>query len=144
MPESLAGSIGFLLNRNALLIRDRVSQVLKPLGLSPRELGLLRILDSEGPLTQHELGQKHQIDRTTTVQLIDELEKRDLVIRCANPNDRRSYLLYLTPRGKKTLNKGMKLAEKEQNDFLKPLADSERDLLRSTLLQLLNYHYSNK
>lgn len=143
VPEGLSESVGFLLNRNAAIIRERVSLILLPLGLSPRDLGLLRILQTDGPLTQNELGQKHGIDRTTTVQLIDALEKKELVIRCENPSDRRSNLIYLTPRGKKTLAQALKLAEKEQAEFLSPLADQDRKSLQAVLLQLLNHHYSS-
>lgn len=144
IPSVLAESVGFLLNRNAILIRDKVTTALKPLGLSPREVGLMRILESEGPLSQQDLGKRHNVDRSTTVQLVDALEARELVIRCSNPDDRRSYLLYLTPRGKKTLVKALKIAEKEQAEFLVPLNDNERKTLQSTLLKLLSHHYGRK
>lgn len=142
IPAVLSQSIGFLLNRNAIIIRDKVTTSLKPLGLSAREVGLMRILESEGPLTQHELGKRHNVDRSTTVQLVDALETRELVIRCTNPDDRRSNLLYLTPRGKKTLVKAVKLAEKEQAEFLTPLSDSDQETLRAVLFKLLNHHYT--
>ncbi len=142
VPESLSHSIGFLLNFNGRIIRERLEHVLEPLNLSLRELGLMRILESEGPLSQHVLGRRHNVDRTTTVQIIDELESRQLVIRSQNLEDRRSNLLFLTPRGRKTLSRALKLVNKEQSVFLSGLEPEESEALRSILLKLLSYHLS--
>jgi MarR family transcriptional regulator, lower aerobic nicotinate degradation pathway regulator len=142
VPESLANSIGYLLNFNGHLIRERLERVLSPLKLSLRELGVLRIIDSEGPLSQQMLGRRHNIDRTTTVQVIDQLEARQLVVRSQNVEDRRSNLLFLTPRGRKTLYRAVKLVGKEQDSFLSPLAEEERKALFSLLLRLLSSHLS--
>jgi MarR family transcriptional regulator, lower aerobic nicotinate degradation pathway regulator len=140
VPESLANSIGYLLNFNGHIIRERLEHVLEPLKLSLRELGVLRILESEGPLSQHVLGRRHNIDRTTTVQVIDQLEARQLVLRSQNVEDRRSNLLFLTPRGRKTLSRALKLVSKEQNAFLSPLSEDERKSLFRILVQLLSHH----
>jgi DNA-binding MarR family transcriptional regulator len=102
IPISLANSAGFLLNRAAQIILDVNEQALVPLKLSPRDVGMLRVIASEGPLSQQAIGKKHNIDRTTVVQIIDSLESRDLVTRVTNQSDRRSNSLYITPRGKKT------------------------------------------
>jgi DNA-binding MarR family transcriptional regulator len=140
VPESLSHSIGYLLNVNGMLIRERFEKVLEPLNLTLRELGVLRILESEGPLSQHVLGRRHNIDRTTTVQVIDQLEERQLVLRSQNIEDRRSNLLFLTPRGRKTLMRALKLVNKEQAAFLSPLADKDQEDLFRILLQLLSHH----
>ncbi len=140
VPESLSHSIGFLLNFNGRIIRGRLEEALKPLHLSLRELGLMRIIESEGPLSQHVLGRRHNVDRTTTVQIIDQLESRQLVIRSQNLEDRRSNLLFLTPRGRKTLSRALKLVNKEQGSFMSGLDENERELLRVLLLKLLSFH----
>src|SRR5271163_1077455 len=89
VPECLSQAAGFLLNRTARIIRDRVTHALLPLRLSPRDVGMLRILAEEGPLSQQALGKKHNIDRTTVVQIVDEMEGRQLMIRVTNVEDRR-------------------------------------------------------
>lgn len=143
IPESLAYSIGYLLNFNGRIIRERLEEVLKPLNLSLRELGVMRILESEGPLSQHVLARRHNIDRTTTVQIIDQLEERQLVLRSTNQADRRSNLLFLTPRGRKTLSRALKLVNKEQSAFLQVLDENEKADLFGVLHKLLSYHLTN-
>jgi DNA-binding MarR family transcriptional regulator len=144
IPESLADSAGFLFNRTAHILTEMNEKALAPLKLSPRELGLLRILASEGPLSQHAIGKKHNVDRTTIVQIVDALEARDLLNRVTNEADRRSNLLYLTPRGKKTLTQAVKLYERQQEKFLAPLQPEDWAHVKACMTKLINYHLSNR
>ena len=68
------------------------------------------------------------------------IDERGGHARVANTADRRSNLLYLTKRGKKTLAQGVKLAKKEQAKFLAPLPASEWEALRLTLTKLIEHH----
>ena len=72
---------------------------LEPLGLSPRAWGVLSTLAESGPLTQIELATTMSIDRTAMVYLLDELEAQTLVERVRSPQDRRAFLIHLTPSG---------------------------------------------
>jgi len=140
IPDSLADNAGFLLNRAGKIIHDMNEETLKPLKLSPRDLGLLRIIAEEGPLSQQAIGQKHSIDRTTIVSILDQLEKRDLVTRISNQADRRVNLLYITPRGKKTVAQAVRLVERQQEQFLAPLKGDEWQLLKQALTTLIMHH----
>jgi DNA-binding MarR family transcriptional regulator len=140
VPKSLSDSAGFLLNRAARIIREMNTAALAPLGLSVRELGLLRIIASDGPLSQQVLGEKHNTDRTTIVELIDLLEKRELVQRIVNTKDRRAYLIYLTPKGKRVLAKALKLTQKQQEKFLAALNESEWLTLKQMLVRLISHN----
>jgi len=144
IPPALIDSPGFLLNRSARIIRDMNNTVLKPLGLSVRDLGLLRVIGSEGPLTQQELSSKHKTDRTTIVEVIDGLEERKLVVRSTNVKDRRSYLLTITPRGAKLLAAANKMTDKEKRNFLQALNDDEWQNLRALLTRIIIFHESRE
>ena len=78
---------------------------LEPLGLSPRAWGVLSTLAESGPLTQIELATTMSIDRTAMVYLIDELEAQTLVERVRSPQDRRAFLIHLTPSGRRAQRK---------------------------------------
>ena len=73
---------------------------LEPLGLSPRAWGVLSTLAESGPLTQIELATTMAIDRTAMVYLLDDLEQRKLVERVRSPQDRRAFMIHLTPAGR--------------------------------------------
>jgi DNA-binding MarR family transcriptional regulator len=140
VPSSLANSAGFLLGRAARIVREMTETALEPLQLSPRELGVMRIIEDEGPLSQHALGKRHNLDRTTVVQVIDGLAKREFLTRIANEQDRRSNLLFLTTRGKKTLAAANKITTKLQTSFLSPLDDAEWQSLKAILIKLIEHH----
>jgi len=140
LVPGLAHSAGFLINRSGRIIRERVTAALEPLSLTPQDLGILRILDARGPLSQHALSTTHSIDRTTMVHLIDGLERRDFVVRMRNTLDRRSHLVYLTPRGRKTLARAIKITQKVQDEFLAPLSGEEWESMRLSLIKLLSHN----
>src|SRR5215472_10623802 len=73
---------------------------LEPLGLSPRAWGVLSTLAESGSLTQIELATTMAIDRTAMVYLLDDLEQLSLVERVRSTQDRRAFLIHLTPEGR--------------------------------------------
>jgi len=137
VPEVLADSVGFLLSRAGKRIRDRQELALRKTGITPQELGLLRIIDGEAAMTQQQLSLRYDVDRTTMVQLIDGLEHKKLVTRVRDTYDRRCYRLHITGAGKKVLAQGKKLIAQEQQSFLAGISESEWKTLKSVLVKLL-------
>ncbi len=99
---------------------------LEPLGLSPRAWGVLSTLAESGPLTQIELATTMSIDRTAMVYLIDELEAQTLVERVRSPQDRRAFLIHLTPRGRRAQRKAATALAGAADTLLTPLDAAER------------------
>jgi len=93
-------SIGFLLFKAYQRAWAIMREEIEPYDLTPPQFGLLAFLWQEDGLTQAELSEKGQIDRTTLGGLVDRLEKIALVERRRHPQDRRAYKIHLTERGK--------------------------------------------
>jgi DNA-binding MarR family transcriptional regulator len=93
-------SIGFLLSkayqRAWAILREEIEQY----DLTPPQFALLAFLWQQDGLTQVELSEKGQIDRSTIGGLIDRLERVGLLERRQHPQDRRAHLIYLTEQGK--------------------------------------------
>ena len=68
-------------------------------GLSPSLTSALATLDSHGPLTPSELASRERVQRPTATRLVARLEELGVVQRAADPQDRRSSLLSVTPEG---------------------------------------------
>jgi DNA-binding MarR family transcriptional regulator len=141
MSETLTGRSGFLLAKAAQKIRDAYDEGLKSLSMNARHAGILTILDEKGSLAQNELGKCAYIDRTTIVALIDDLEKLGLVERQEHPTDRRSHVIYMTPKGKELMPQIAKKAKDEEKIFLGPLTASEQKSLILLLRKLVFHHY---
>jgi DNA-binding MarR family transcriptional regulator len=97
---NINNSIGFLLSKAYQRAWAIMREEIETYDLTPPQFGLLAFLWQEDGLTQVELSERGQIDRTTIGGLIDRLVKLGLVERRQHPKDRRAYKIYLTERGK--------------------------------------------
>src|SRR3954470_9269327 len=67
--------------------------------LSPSQGAALATVERHGPLTPSELATRERVQRPTITRVLDRLEETGLVMRAADPADRRSSLVTLTPAG---------------------------------------------
>ncbi len=137
VAAALRGRIGHLLARLHFVSRDYADEVLAPLGLVIRQFVALTLLGAEGPLSQQALGDRIACDRTTMVELMDELEQRGLTTRKRNPADRRAYAIELTEEGRRTLAQAEERLTQAEEILYAPLTHDEREQLRQLLLRLL-------
>ncbi len=133
---ALSRHTGFLINRIAIEARKQFTARLESLDLNLRMWGVLNVLDVEGEITQHALGNGVGIDPSSMVATIDELEAKGLVQRGRHPSDRRAHALRLTELGRETLARGRDLARGAQNELLAPLSAAERKQLHELLLRV--------
>ncbi|MBI9034481.1 MAG: MarR family transcriptional regulator [Bacteroidales bacterium] len=71
---------------------------------------LLSLWNKDGQC-QYELANCQGKDRASITRLIDNIEKRNLVLRVPSPTDRRHKLIYLTTKGNQLKNSTNKIAE---------------------------------
>lgn len=106
------------------------------MGLTVQMCGVLIRL-GEGPLSQHTLGEELGIDRTTVVELIDDLERKGVVERRRNPVDRRSYLLTLTAKGRTFQKRAAQVFDGAADDLFAPLSAAERGKMAGMLRRII-------
>jgi len=90
-----------------------------------------------GPISQHDLGDQLVIDRTTMVELIDDLEKQGAVLRRRNPADRRSYALSLTAKGKTLQKRAAQAFDAVTDEVFASLKPAERNALGDMLRRII-------
>src|SRR6476620_3629342 len=95
-------SLFHLIKHAQLALGEITGRALEPLGITGRELAVLVARDAHEPLSQQEAAGRLGVDRTTMVDLVDSLERKELVERRPDPSDRRRTIVQLTPRGKRT------------------------------------------
>jgi len=84
-------------------VTSRVIRHLDDDGLTVSQFGVLEALFHLGPLSQRELAQKILKSGGNVTMVIDNLEKRQLVKREREAEDRRLYRITLTPAGRKLI-----------------------------------------
>lgn len=136
VPPSLANRPGALLVIAARTGQDLARRRLSPMGLSVQLCGVLNLL-ALGAISQQALGDQLGIDRTTMVELIDQLEQQGVVVRRRNPSDRRSYALSLTPRGRSVQKRAARAFEAAADDFFGPLRPAEQQALTDMLQRII-------
>jgi DNA-binding MarR family transcriptional regulator len=90
----LAVRLRLAITRTSRRLRQEAGQ-----GLSPSLTSALASIDTHGPLTPSELAKRERVQRPTATRLVARLETLGVVQRAADPEDRRSSLLSVTPEG---------------------------------------------
>lgn len=85
-------------------INNRLNRHHAEADLTVTQFGVLEALLHLGPLNQKALGEKLLKSGGNITMVIDNLEKSGLVERQQNPEDRRSMLIHLTPKGKEFIS----------------------------------------
>ena len=133
-PPYLEPPTGFLIVRVAESLDRRFAARLKPLNLKPRQLHILRYLETAGALSQAELAEGINIDAANLVELLDQLETRTLIRRKIDPEDRRRRRIELTAAGSRKLHAGLRAAERAERDVLGTLTPERLNALRDLML----------
>ena len=106
------------------------------LGLNLTQASLLAFLHQAGPLRQTQLARRLGQGRAATGALVDQLESRDLVERQPDPEDRRAWLVTITPRGKELVEPINEIDRELREELRRDIPRSERQQLAQLLLKL--------
>lgn len=109
---------------------------LAELDLRVRHFSVLQGLADEGPIGQLDLGQHLRIDPATMAAVLDHLEKRDAVSRQRSRQDKRRYIVALTPTGKELLRQATQILDTIDGLLDTDLEDGQANALREGLTQL--------
>lgn len=97
------------------------------------DFGVLEALLHKGPLPVRALGEKVLLTSGSITTAIDRLERRGLVERGGDANDRRARIVHLTSAGRKVIQKLFAEHERAMEQAVSALAPEER----AGLLELL-------
>jgi MarR family transcriptional regulator, organic hydroperoxide resistance regulator len=97
--------IGFIFNNASRKLNQFAMNFFKLYDLTPEQAGIIRRLGEQDGISQKELSIRMAKDQTNITRLLDQLEKKRLVRRGTNKEDRRSFLAYLTESGKEMKEK---------------------------------------
>jgi MarR family transcriptional regulator for hemolysin len=97
MQATLDQDFLFLLYDVARTMRTRADQRARARGMTRAQWVILARLERQPGLTQNEMAAIVEVEPITIARLVDRLEGRGLVVRKADPRDRRVWRLHLTP-----------------------------------------------
>jgi DNA-binding MarR family transcriptional regulator len=136
LPEGLTRYTGFLVAKAHQRLWSLFGEEVRKIGIDIPWCGVLHLLAENGPTSQQQLGRVLRIDRTTMVKMLDQLERAKMARRRDHPDDRRIYLVEITPAGRKALASVQKIADQMERKLLVGFTEEERMLIRRALLTL--------
>ena len=117
-------------------IRIAYDQAYAELELNLTQASLLAYVFERGPLRQTQLAKGLGVGRAAAGTIIDGLERRGLVERCADPDDRRAWLVSVTPRGKDLVGPINAIDREVRAALRLDISRAERQQLAKLLLRL--------
>jgi DNA-binding MarR family transcriptional regulator len=133
-PEEV--QIATLLARVGGAQASAFAALLAPLGLRPKQFGLMNVVAlADGP-SQGEIGAAMGIDPSGLIATIDGLEERGWLERRRDAADRRRNVVVLTEAGAAKLGEGRAAAFRRAQELTAPLSAKERRALRDLLAKI--------
>jgi len=117
MEYSLDHSISFRVSRVANLLHAGFSKCLESYEIAPEQFGTLRIVSEDGEITQSDIAEIMGKGKPTISRTLDALEKKGLIVRESNREDRRLKPIRLTEKGQELLDHVIPMA-KQFNDAI--------------------------
>lgn len=132
----LHSSLPFLLRMTHRQLARALEEALKIRGLTSSHWYFLRALWMQEGMTQAELSAQVGVMTPGTVTALNSLERRKLIERRADANDRRKTRIYLTPEGTALERKLMPIAQEILTKTLEGISREEIRVFRSVLQRL--------
>lgn len=117
-------------------IREAYDARFAELGLNLTQASLLVFLHESGPLRQTQIARRLGQGRAAAGATIDLLERRGLVERHADPDDRRAWLVSVTTAGKELVGPINEIDRVLRAELRLDISRSERQQLAKLLLRL--------
>jgi DNA-binding MarR family transcriptional regulator len=117
--------LSFMLAHAAHVLATRMTAAFAEIGITPRDYCVLSHAAS-GELTQIELARLSDLDKTTMVVTLDELEEAGYAERRPSKADRRARVVVVTAEGKRLVAAGHKIADRVHAEVLAELPTASR------------------
>ena len=140
MPENyrLENSLGYIMGRAARGLGARLNRNFNEAGydVTCEQWGVLINLGKKNGQSQHDLAATACKDKTSMTRLIDGLEKRKLVVRTPDKEDRRQKLIFLSIKGKELQNELLHIVEKTLAEAQQNIPHGEMDICKKVLCRV--------
>jgi DNA-binding MarR family transcriptional regulator len=137
MGPSADSEITWLLHRAAQRMRGATGELAERHGIQLRDYIVLSALDKTPNLTQAELGKALGLDRTTLMTQLDRLEQMNLVVRRADPRDRRVRIPEITEAGNNLRAKVASACDSAEAAALRSFSPDQVRIFRQMLFGII-------
>ncbi|MGI8332788.1 MarR family winged helix-turn-helix transcriptional regulator [Actinomadura scrupuli] len=138
-PTRTVADLSFLLSHASHVLATQMTAAFAEIGITPRAYcALFHALETER--TQIQLAEISDMDKTTMVVTVDELERAGLAERRPSSTDRRARIIAVTEAGERLVTEGTKIADRVHRDVLEALPEGQREVFMDALTRLVGGH----
>jgi DNA-binding MarR family transcriptional regulator len=123
-----------------MISKEKTVDAFEAAGAVPYDYGVLSVLAQGACATQAHIADSLNYDRSYLVGLLDELERRQLIERRRDLNDRRRHVVTLTEAGRQELVRLRAVIGEVERDLFAPLTAAEQKTLQGLLAKLAAAH----
>ena len=137
--ESVMDFSGFMIYKISQYVQESFETFFAESPVKARHFCILRVLFKEGPMSQQQLCDALWIDRATMVGAIQLMIDLDYLKKRTHPEDKRCYMVSLTPKGEKFYEKHCEGFEALDNKIFSSLGETEMKQLKGLLRKAMSY-----
>ena len=138
IEPDLCLDIADLLSRAAGRLHRGTAEAVAPLGLSHGQARVVRML-AGGSLRMTAIAARLSVVPRTVTDLVDGLEAAGIVTRQADPTDRRSTIISLTPDGSRLVERLDRVRRRSADEMFGSLSPADRASLHGVLRRLVDH-----
>ncbi len=129
--------INFLLTISQHTVSQALNQRLAPYGITPSQYGVLNCLWlNDGICLPRQIAETLYLETPTVSGILERMQKKGLVDRAINTENRREILVILTDKGRALEEPVQKVIDELNVDVLKSFSKEDADFIRKSLLQI--------
>ena len=129
--------INFLLTTAQHTVFQYLSQRLAPYDITPSQYGILNCLwINDGTCLPRQIAELLCLETSTVSGILARMQKKDLIDRVINPENRREILVMITPKGEALKAPVLKIIDEVNEEVLKDFSPKETEFIRKSLRQI--------
>jgi DNA-binding MarR family transcriptional regulator len=136
VPNTSVGQAIISIRRLVRVLRLSAQQSIVTAGIGPAQVFVLQQLGGERPLSLNDLAHRTHTDRTSVAEVVERLVQQALVIRAADPSDRRRASVRITAAGRRVLAKSPEAPGTALVNAIRKLTPRDRTALTKSLERL--------
>jgi MarR family transcriptional regulator, transcriptional regulator for hemolysin len=129
--------IGLFTSNTVKNIIRFLSANIKNFDITPEQWTVLKRLSENDGINQKELAIKAEKDQPTVTRILDILERKELIIKKKNKDDRRSFILFITDKGIAVKEELSPIIEEIwEEKILTGISEEDLEVYRSVLVKM--------
>jgi MarR family transcriptional regulator for hemolysin len=134
--NELDQSIGFIMGMTYRKLSALLQGWLKEYGITPEQWSVLYQIDRADGMIQKEIAERSGKDKPTTTRILDHLEGKGLISKQIGENDRRSFVVYITDKGKSLIQETTPIERQVATEIKQCVTEEEYEVLMALLLRI--------